>query len=78
MINVTRSSMPPFEEYCEEIRGLELSDEARPFLVEEDLWVKPGEPVEAFSGANKTIGTLREKVSLQTKKISEEKFRALK
>ena len=27
---------------------------------------------------NKTIGTLREKVSLQTKKISEEKFRALK
>ncbi len=39
-------------------RGLELSDEARPFLVEEDLWVKPGEPVEAFSGANKTIGTL--------------------
>ena len=22
MINVTRSSMPPFEEYCEEIRGL--------------------------------------------------------
>ena len=21
-INVTRSSMPPFEEYCEEIRGL--------------------------------------------------------
>ena len=27
---------------------------------------------------NKTIGTLREKVSLQTKKISEDKFRALK
>ena len=27
---------------------------------------------------NKTIGTLREKVNLQTKKISEEKFRALK
>ena len=27
---------------------------------------------------NKTIGALREKVNLQTKKISEEKFRALK
>ena len=39
-------------------RGLELSEEARPFLVEEDLWVRPGEAVEAFSGANKTIGTL--------------------
>ena len=39
-------------------RGLELSAEARPFLVEEDLWVSPGDPVEAFSGANKTIGTL--------------------
>ena len=39
-------------------RGLELSEEAKPFLVEEDLWVRPGEQVEAFSGANKTIGTL--------------------
>ena len=39
-------------------RGLELSPEARESLVEEDLWVKPGERVEAFTGANKTIGTL--------------------
>ena len=38
--------------------GVELAPEARPYLVEEDLWVRPGDPVEAFSGANKTIGTL--------------------
>ena len=39
-------------------QGLDLSPEARESLVEEDLWVKPGERVEAFTGANKTIGTL--------------------
>jgi biotin carboxylase len=38
--------------------GLRISEEARKSLVEEDLWVRPGETVEAFSGANKTIGTL--------------------
>lgn len=38
--------------------GLELAAEVRPYLVEEDLWVSPGERVEAFSGANKTLGTL--------------------
>ena len=38
--------------------GLELTEEARRSLVEEDLWVRQGEPVEAFSGANKTLGTL--------------------
>ena len=38
--------------------GLEIAPEVRPFLVEEDLWVRPGDPVEVFSGANKTIGTL--------------------
>ncbi len=27
-------------------------------IVEKDLWVKPGDKVEAFTGANKTIGTL--------------------
>lgn len=39
-------------------QGLDLSPEARAALVEEDLWVSPGEQVEAFTGANKTIGTL--------------------
>ncbi len=39
-------------------QGLQIAEEVRPFLVEEDLWVAPGEPVESFTGANKTIGTL--------------------
>ena len=39
-------------------QGLDIAEEARPYLVEEDLWVRAGERVEAFSGANKTIGTL--------------------
>ena len=38
--------------------GLDLDPAVRPYVVEEDLWVEPGETVEAFSGANKTIGTL--------------------
>ena len=39
-------------------RGIEIAPEVEPALVEEDMWVKPGDPVESFSGANKTIGTL--------------------
>ncbi len=39
-------------------QGLDLAPEARAALVEEDLWFQPGERVEAFTGANKTIGTL--------------------
>ena len=35
-----------------------IAEDARPSLVEEDLWVKPGDPVEAFSGASNAIGTL--------------------
>lgn len=30
----------------------------RNYLVEEDMWVERGDPIEAFSGANKAIGTL--------------------
>ncbi len=37
---------------------LEISEDMRRFVAEEDLWVNPGEPVEAFSGANNAIGTL--------------------
>ena len=39
-------------------RGLELDEGARAALRDEDLWVRTGDRVEAFSGANKTIGTL--------------------
>jgi biotin carboxylase len=38
--------------------GLQLHEEVLPSLVEEDLWVQEGDAIEAFSGANKTIGTL--------------------
>lgn len=39
--------------------GLEISDEIREkYLIEEDLWVKKGDVVNTFTGANETIGTL--------------------
>lgn len=39
-------------------KGITLRDDLKAALVQEDLWVKPGEHVQAFSGANQTIGTL--------------------
>ena len=39
-------------------QGLEISDDIRPLVVEEDLWVKRGDKVSAFQGANDAIGTL--------------------
>ena len=51
-----------------------IKSSARNILEDENQVRRLEEQVED----NKTIGTLREKVSLQTKKISEEKFRALK
>ena len=38
--------------------GIEISKELSAEVVEEDLWVKPGDKVEAFNGANNAIGTL--------------------
>lgn len=38
--------------------SLEISSEMRNKVIEEDLWVKPGDKVEAFNGANNAIGTL--------------------
>ncbi|MDE5758950.1 MAG: hypothetical protein K2H85_10120, partial [Allobaculum sp.] len=38
--------------------GLELSKEMNNLVVETDLWVKPGDKVWGFSGANNAIGTL--------------------
>lgn len=37
---------------------LELSDKVKPYVVQTDLWVKPGDKVFGFSGANNAIGTL--------------------
>ena len=36
---------------------LSLSKEIKPFVYEEDLWVKPGDQVSSFIGANDAIGT---------------------
>lgn len=39
-------------------RCLAIHEDVRPYVVEEQLWVKNGDVVEGFTGANKTIGTL--------------------
>ena len=39
-------------------RGLDLTEQIRPYLVEEDLWVTPGDLIPCFKGANDAIGTL--------------------
>lgn len=38
--------------------SLSLSDELKEFVVETDLWVKKGDQVHSFTGANQTIGTI--------------------
>lgn len=38
--------------------ALEIADEVKPFIIEEDLWVVPGDKVCSFEGANNAIGTL--------------------
>ena len=39
-------------------RALDIAPELESAVVQRDLWVKPGDTVERFSGANKAIGTL--------------------
>ena len=39
-------------------QGLEIADSFKSHIVQEDMWVRPGDPVTAFTGANQTIGTL--------------------
>lgn len=41
-----------------EFKNLTISDSMRPYVVEEDIWVQPGNLVHAFRGANDAIGTL--------------------
>lgn len=38
--------------------SLSISDSMRPYVVEEDVWVNPGDMVHSFEGANDAIGTL--------------------
>jgi len=39
-------------------RGVDILPEVKSHLIQKDIWVKPGDAVEEFTGANKTIGTL--------------------
>ena len=44
---------------------LDIAPEVKPLIIEEDLWVKPGDIVETFTGANMAIGTLALKADTQ-------------
>ena len=46
-------------------KGLRIADTMRPYLVQEDMWVTPGDHVDSLTGANQTIGTLVMKFSDQ-------------
>ena len=37
---------------------LQIDESAQHFVIEEDLWVKPGDEIHKFTGANEAIGTL--------------------
>lgn len=39
-------------------RALRIAPELEPFVHEVDLWVREGDPVRAFTGANESVGTL--------------------
>lgn len=39
-------------------QGLEISQELEPYVMEKDLWVKAGDTIATFNGANDAIGTL--------------------
>lgn len=37
---------------------LEISGDMKPYVIQTDLWIKHGDNVEGFTGANQAIGTL--------------------
>ena len=39
-------------------KELQIAPNMSQYVIEKDLWVKPGDRVEAFNGANNAIGTL--------------------
>ena len=61
-------SMPEYDGHIAEIilhadndgifERLEIADDKRPLVIETDLWVKNGDNVNGFTGANNAIGTL--------------------
>lgn len=38
--------------------NVKISDTIKKYIVERDIWIRPGERIDSFSGANKAIGTL--------------------
>ena len=39
-------------------QGINIRDTMKPYVLQEDMWVVPGDNVKSFLGANQTIGTL--------------------
>lgn len=39
-------------------QGINIKDTMKPYVLQEDIWVVPGDKVKSFIGANQTIGTL--------------------
>lgn len=39
-------------------KSLEISDKIKSYLVQIDLWVKPGDKISTFTGANNSLGTM--------------------
>ncbi len=48
-----------------EFKSLDLSSELNERIIEKDLWIKPGDKVEPFTGANMAIGTLAIRLNSQ-------------
>ena len=65
---VSNIAMPVYDGYLAEIilhaeetgrfESLDISSRIKPHVIETDLWVKPGDEVQCFNGANRAIGTL--------------------
>lgn len=65
---VTDMTQKPYDGYWAEVilhadrpgifQGLDISPEFEPYVKEKDLWVKVGDTISSFNGANDAIGTL--------------------
>lgn len=66
--DIEKIEMPRYEGHIAEVilhanteglfKGLSISEEYLPFIIEKDLWVNSGDYIHGFSGANHAIGTL--------------------
>ena len=75
--NVTDIEQKPYDGHWAEVilhadksgtfQGLEITRELELYVVEKDLWVKTGDKISSFNGANDAIGTLVMKFCAQDK-----------